>query len=43
MNDHGRQPTSMDFMRACTTLKILQTFTSSHHRKAMRTLKEKGR
>jgi putative transposase len=47
MSDHGSQPTSMAFMRACATMGIHQAFTSYNNPKgnadterAMRTLKE---
>ena len=49
MRDNGCQPTSVAFMRACSTLGMHQTFTSDHHPKGnadtergIRTLKEEG-
>src|SRR5215510_9016172 len=47
MSDHGCQPNSLAFMRACTTVEIRQAFTSDNNPKGkvdtercMRTLKE---
>ena len=47
MSDHGSQPTSLAFLRTCSTLAIQQAFTSSNNPKGhadtervMRTLKE---
>jgi len=47
MSDHGCQPTSVVFRRACATLGITPAFTSDHNPKGnadterlMRTLKE---
>jgi putative transposase len=47
MRDHGRQPTSVVFLRTCSTLEIQHAFTSDHHptgnadtERVLRTLKD---